>query len=119
MRTIQTRRSWQQWLKRMLSACGCAALLALLPACDLIFPPARDGTPVIEVYSDRYEYRLGRYTTTRGLAIGLEASTETPLGVALRDCDATDKLEEVLGLLRERELHNLSVVLPDDCNRPF
>lgn len=94
----------------------CALSLAVSVAgCDLVFPPSADGAPQIEVYNDRYEYRLGRYTTIRGLAIGLEASTETPVAIALHDCDADDRLEAALDLLRERGLYNLMISLPDDC----
>jgi len=93
------------------------SMLTVATGCDLMFPPPREGAPQIEVYADRYEFRLGRYPTTRSLAIALEASPETPLAVVLRDCDAVGRLEQVIDLLRTRGHYDLSITLPDDCEQ--
>ena len=86
-----------------------------LAGCDLMFPPPGDGAPTINVYADRYEYRLGRYETIRALGIALEASAEEPVAVQVHECEARDKLEPVLDLVRERGQYNLSIAMPDNC----
>jgi hypothetical protein len=86
-----------------------------LASCDLMFPPPSDGAPTINIYADRYEFRLGRYETTRALRIALEASTEVPVAVEVHDCEARERLEPVLDLVRARGQYNLSIIMPDDC----
>lgn len=79
-----------------------------------------EGQPPILTRLDIYEYgvtyRTGIYTTMTALAVGLEAAPrDPPQIVELHYCDGTDKLEEVLELLRSRETFRFGIVLPEDC----
>lgn len=85
-------------------------------ACDLVFPPPGDGAPTINIYADRYEFRLSRYDSLRALRIALEAAVEAPVAIEVHDCDARDRLGPVLDLLRERGLYNLNIAMPENCS---
>lgn len=89
--------------------------VGLVAACDYAFPPPGDGAPTINVYEDRYEFRLSRYQSLRALGIALEASPEVPTAVAVHDCEAQARLAPVLDLLRDRGILGLDVSLPENC----
>jgi len=92
-----------------------ACLCVSASGCDVMFPPPGDGAPTINIYADRYEYRLGRYETIRALGIALEASPEQPVAIQVHECEASDKVEPVLDLVRERGQYNLSIAMPENC----
>lgn len=95
--------------------CSIVVAAFAVAGCDLFFPPPGDGAPTIDVYSDRYEFRLGRYNSIRALGIALDAAAEAPAAVAVHDCDARERLTPVLDLLRERERYDLDVTMPENC----
>lgn len=98
------------------AACFCLLVGTVgVSGCDLLFPPPGDGRPTINVYEDRYEFRLRRYDSLRALRIGLDATVEVPMAIEVHDCDGRERLAPVLDLLRERELFNLDIVMPEDC----
>jgi hypothetical protein len=89
--------------------------VVLVGGCDLMFPPPGDGRPTVNVYGDRYEFRLRRYDSIRTLRIGLDATVEVPMAVEVHDCEGRERLAPVLDLLRERGLFDLDISMPQDC----
>jgi hypothetical protein len=97
---------------RLIPALGLASVLT---GCDWIFPPPEVRVTRIDIYTDRIEYRTGRYPSVAALAIGLKAARDEPRIVELHDCGRRGELEAVVDILRERGQASFSIVLPEDC----
>ena len=69
----------------------------------------------IDIYPDRLTYRTGVYQSVSALAIGLKAANDPPRLIELHDCDGTDRLGEVLDIVRANGDFEFEIVLPEDC----
>ena len=69
----------------------------------------------VAVFVDRFEYRNGTYETVSNLAIALQANRNLPDIIEVRDCAATNRLPDVLDVVRAQGGSDFEIVLPESC----